>query len=322
MRMTTPGMRTSACLIIAAVACAKTHSQLTFASPNEAADELVVAVESGNYRLFLSIVGPGMAGFWSTGDALRDAVERDRFLDAARRNDIKIQAQTQNRQILYVGAVENPFPAPLMKTESGWMFDGDAGSRELAARRLRRNETAAVEQCRRFRDAEFDYLGLDNGGHPAFAQRIRSSQGLHDGLFWSDSGEVDESPLGPSFAAAALAEKLPDEVPHPLFGYYFKVLVAQGPSAYGGTHDYRVNGKLRKGFALIAWPAKYGVDGLHSFLINYFGDVYEKNMGPDTNRKAKSMVVFDPDRSWTAFVEDDGRPLCPYPDGTGLVSRK
>ena len=324
MRITTASqVGTSAWLVFAAVAYAKTDSQLLFASPDEAVNALVVAVESGNYPLYVSLVGSGMDGFWSTGEPLRDAVEHDRFLDAAKRSDIKIQPQTQDREILYVGAVENPFPAPLMKIESGWRFDGDAGSRELAARLVRRNEAAAVEQCRRFRDAEYHYLGLDHHGHSAFAQRIRSTPGRRDGLFWSDGREVDESPLGPQFAAAAIGEKRPDEVARPLFGYYFKLLMAQGPDAYGRALDYRVRGSLRKGFALIAWPAVYGVDGLHSFLINHLGEVYEKDMGPDTSSMAESTVLFNPDRSWVAFVEDDGHPLCPCQDDTtGLVSRK
>jgi len=286
-------------LVLAAATSAGTGSQATFSSPDEAAKALVAAVESGNYPLFLTIAGTRMAEFWSVGDPVRDVLERERFLDEAHRNGIITVARADDQKVLYVGNIEEPFPAPLMKTGSGWRFDGQAGSVELAARRTRRNENAAVELCRRFRDAEFAYLGSDHRGTPTFAQTIRSTPGQRDGLFWNDAGGEDESPLGPFFASAAFAEKQSNEEPRPLFGYYFKILLAQGPDAYGGALDYCVKGRLRKGFALIAWPAEYGVDGVRSFLINHFGDVYQKDMGPDTSRMAECMEVFNPDRSWT-----------------------
>jgi hypothetical protein len=197
-----------------------------------------------------------------------------------------------------MGGMEEPFPAPLMKTEAGWRFDGEEGSSELAIRRIRRNEIAAVELCRRFREAEFEFRGSDRDGPPAFAQKIRSTPGQHDGLVWFHD-EVDESPLGPPFAAAEFSERRLSGQMQPLFGYYFKILVAQGPAAPGGALDYRVNGRLSRGFALIAWPARYGVDGLRSFLINHFGDVYQKDLGAGTGGLAPAVAAFNPDPSWT-----------------------
>ena len=263
---------------------------MNFDSPNEAAAALLAAMEAGDYGRFLSIAGPPMASFWNTGDPERDSFERERLLDAARRRGIKIAARGGDRGQLYLGDLPQPFPAPLVKTASGWRFDGDAGAQEVAARRIRRNELAAVELCRRLREAQFAYLERPRDGDAAFAQKIRSTPGRHDGLFWSGPGEEDQSPLGPTFAAAAFAERQPAESPRPLLGYYIRILPSQG---------------LRKGFALIAWPAEYGIDGVRSFLMNHLGDVYQNDLGPATGRTAERMTVFSPDRGWSRVFSSD-----------------
>ena len=145
-----------------------------------------------------------------------------------------------DRRLLYAGHIQQAFPAPLVKTAAGWRFDGEAGAKELAARRIRRNETAAIELCQRFLKAEYAYSG--KSASRSFAAKIRSTPGRHDGLFWQAAGEEDESPIGPPFAAAAFAERKPGDGTRPLFGYYFKILSAQGANAAG--------------FALVAWPAE------------------------------------------------------------------
>ena len=122
--------------------------------------------------------------------------------------------------------------------------------------------------------------------------------GQHEALHWGDAGEEDESPLGPPFAAAAFAERLPDDGTRPLFGYFFKILLGQGAKAPGGALDYRTKGRLSKGFALIAWPARYGVDGTHSFLVDHSGAIYEADLGSNTDRIAESVTLFNPDGSW------------------------
>jgi hypothetical protein len=286
--------------LLTAVTFAGTGAQVNFDSPDEAANALIGAVENGDYALFISIAGPQMAPYWSGGDAVRDRMERDRFLDDAHRNGVRLDGRTGDRTFIRVGDGES-FPAPLVKTNSRWHFDGDAGSAELTTRRIRRNEAAALEQCQRFREAEFAYFAAGYGANPSFTQKIRSAPGQHDGLFWSEAGEEDESPVGPPFAAAAFAERKPGDGTRPLFGYYFKILVVQGPEAAGGPLDYRVNGRLRRGFALLAWPAEYAVDGVQSLLINHFGDIYEKDLGVDTGRLAETMTAFNPDRSWRKF---------------------
>jgi len=167
-------------------------------------------------------------------------------------------------------------------------------------RRTAANEAAVLEACREFVRAQFEYFAFDHAGDGflSFAARIRSTPGRHDGLYWPiDTGD-DESPIGPNFAAAAPAELSPEVSPRPYFGYYFKALVAQGPDAPGGARDYRVNGRLIGGFALIAWPAEYGVTGTVTFQVNQLGIVYRKDLGPDTSRAA-GIAEFSPDSSWT-----------------------
>jgi hypothetical protein len=293
-----------------AVTASANGAQTIFPSPEQAANALLVAVESDNYELFLSIAGSHMTAFWSTGDVLRDLIERHRFEDAARRSGITTDSRTPGRSVLRVG--HDTFPAPLVQTEGGWRFDDVAGARELTKRRMRSDEVAVVELCRRFREAEYQFLAQQDNGRRAFAQKIGSTPGTHDGLVWTDTGEGDESPLGPAFSAAAFFEPQPSGGPRPLFGYYFKILTAQGSSALGGALDYREYSQLRYGFALIAWPAVYGVAGLRTFLIDGFGDIYQKDLGPDSSRIAEAISVFDPDRTWTpvgAGQQTSGSPI-------------
>ncbi len=290
--------------LLTTVTFAGTGSQVIFESPSEAATALLGTVQTGNYARFLSIAGPQMARYWSAGDPVRDAIDRGRLLDAARRLGVKLEDGTPERTFVKVGDMER-FPAPLVKTDSGWRFDGEAGLAELTTRRIRRNEVAVLEQCERFREAEFVYFSEEYGGSRVFAQKIRSTPGQHDGLFWKDTGEDDESPLGPPFAAAAFAEQKPGDGTRPLFGYYFKILAVHGPEVANGSLNYRADSRVPPGFALIAWPAEYGVDGVRSFLINHSGDVYQKDAGSGTRRLAEAMTAFRPDRSWRKVNGDE-----------------
>ena len=85
----------------------------------------------------------------------------------------------------------------------------------------------------------------------------------------------------------------------PYRGYYFRILTAQGPHAEGGAMDYRVGGLLTGGFGLLAYPASYGKSGVMTFMVNQSGVVFQKDLGPDTAKKAAAIKRFDPDASWT-----------------------
>ena len=267
------------------ICSAATAAQATFASPEEAAAALVQSLEASDCTLFVAIAGPQMGTFWSTDNPIRDSIERDRMIEGAHTRGVRI-AGTEDRKMLYIGVTREPFPAPLIRTVSGWRFDGRAGSAEVTARRIRRNETAVVELCGRIREAELSYRETAAVDSHEFAEKIRSAPGQHDGLYWSGD-EEDESPLGPVFAAAAYTEREPGAELHPLFGYYFQLL-----SQVGGK---RVPG----GFAIIAWPAEYGVGGIRSFLITKSGEIFQRDLGPDATRLIAGINAV-PDSTWSS----------------------
>jgi len=273
-------------------------TQAVFPTPEQAGRALLASIEAGDQHRFLSIAGPLMAPLLSSGDAERDAYERARLVTAAHRRGIRIVARGASRSELYVGDIPQAFAAPLVRTDRGWRFDEVTGARELTARRIDVNEAAVLEQCRRFRDAEFAYQSRRSNGDSHYAAKARSTPGKRDGLFWSGANEEDESPIGPAFAAAFVDLETGGPAV-PLFGYHFKILTAQGRDAEGGTADYRMNGQLRNGFALIAWPAQYGVAGVRSFLIDHRGSVHWKDLGPDTAQAAEAMNIYNPDSSWS-----------------------
>jgi hypothetical protein len=163
------------------------------------------------------------------------------------------------------------------------------------------NEAAAVDLCRDYVEAQYRYFrsNYDGDGALVFAQKIRSTAGKRDGLYWPISAGDDESPVGPNVVAAAATELYPAGELRPISGYFVKVLLAQGPAAQGGARDYRVNNRLIMGFGLIVWPARYGVTGIQSFVVNHLGDVYARDLGPDTNRIAAANTTFDPDHNWS-----------------------
>jgi hypothetical protein len=232
-----------------------------------------------------------MAGFWGTNEPMRDALERARLVDAARAHGFRTEGSAPDRRMLYIGGIPEPFPAPLVKTESGWRFDGEAGFRELSARRILSDEATVVELCWRFREAQFLYRKNAPAGKPVFADKIRSAPGQRDGLFWVD-GEDGESPLGPVFAAAAFVERQPGLESRPLFGYYFRMLPGRNGAGVRGH------------FAFIAWPAEYGIGGIRSFLITQSGDIYQRDLGPDGYRVAEAVMEIRPDRGWSRVADE------------------
>jgi hypothetical protein len=181
---------------------------------------------------------------------------------------------------------------------TAWRSTPEDPAPSVAVRDIDRNEAAMTDICFSYVDAQLTYFSSMHrvDGFFAFAKKIRSTPGLRDGLYWPLETDGEESPMGPKFAAAAANELDPADA-HPLFGYYFKILVAQGPEAVGGARDYRVDGRLIAGFALVAWPSEYGVTGVRSFEVNHRGEVYAKDLGP--GRGAAAISAFDPDRTWT-----------------------
>ena len=274
-------------------------AQQAYSSPEEAAAGLAAAVKSGTSKAILRVLGNDAADVIESGDDVADAETRQRFLSAY---DAKhsIKAEGNKKATLILGADEFPFPIPLVNNKSGWEFDPAAGRLEILYRRIGRNELDAIQTCLAFVDAENEYAEKDRTGQGAgvYAQRIVSSPGKKDGLFWRD--EQDPSPLG-ELAAQASAEgyKVGDqEQAAPYHGYHFRILKGQGSDAPGGALYYVVKGKMIGGFALIAYPAEYGNSGVMTFMVNHAGTVYQKDLGGRTEIIAKRITLFDPDQTW------------------------
>jgi hypothetical protein len=192
------------------------------------------------------------------------------------------------------------------------MFDTDAGVHELAARRIGDNELSTILTCKVIAVAQWEYFfegDWDNDLVPEFAQRVLSSQGQKDGLYWPTAESQSPSPLGPLVALArkegytSTRDKAGNVQAPPYHGYFYKLLKSQGPSAPGGRYGYVINGNMIAGFAVVAWPSNYGSTGVKTFIVNQLGRVYEKDLGPKTDSIARAMTEYNPDPSWA--VSDD-----------------
>ena len=271
-------------------------AQQSFKNPDEAAAALAAAVKSGAKADMLKVLGAGGEDIVSSGDDVADTDARNKFTSAYdAKHSLKVDGKKAS---LIVGPDDFPFPVPLVQSKTGWEFDTDEGRQEILARRIGRNELDTIQTCLAFVDAENEYADKDHGdGVGAYAQRIVSTPGKQDGLYWKS--EANDSPLG-ALAAEASAEgyKAGGE-PQPYHGYYYRILAGQGQSAPGGALSYVIKGKMIGGFALVAWPADYGNSGVMTFIVNHAGVVYQKDLGQDTEAVAKRMIWFDPDRSWS-----------------------
>ncbi len=286
---------------------ARAADQKTFPTPNAAVTALAAAVKAHATEQVLQILGPELAEYNATRDKSQDSIDRELFLESSRIVKIEKQTDDPNTVIAYLGETEWPFPAPLVKTPAGWKFDGKAGVQEILDRAIGRNEFDAMDACQAYVDVQLDYFSSDKmgDGYLQFAQKINSTPGKFDGLYWSNDSGEEVSPIGPYAAQAAGAESNSVGKSAPLSGYYFKILTAQGEAAPGGARSYIVDGRMIGGFALVAWPAEYGVTGVSTLIVNQLGIVYEKDLGTDTARIAQEMRQFNPDSTWKKAENSD-----------------
>jgi hypothetical protein len=164
-----------------------------------------------------------------------------------------------------------------------------------------KNELSTIATLRALVEAQREYAGEGRDGNPpAFARRLLSSEGRHDGLYWPVREGEAPSPLGPLVAEASEegyggAESRPT----PYHGYLYRLLTAQGASAPGGARSYLDRqGRLTGGFAVVAWPATYGNSGVMTFLVNQQGIVFQRDLGADTEQAVARIQAYDPDASW------------------------
>ena len=283
-------------IVMLALLTTASQAQQSYPTPEDAAAALAAAVKSGSKDEILKVLGSAADDIVSSGDDVADADTRQRFVSVY---DTKhsIKAEGNKSATLILGAEDFPFPIPLVNTKAGWQFDTDEGRIEVLRRRIGRNELDAIQTALAYVDAQNEYADKDRGeGIGVYAQRIVSSPGKKDGLFWRD--DSDPSPLGELAAQASSEGYKVDGQGAPYHGYYFRILKGQGPDAPGGALNYVVNGKMIGGFALIAWPAEYGNSGVMTFLVNHAGTVYQKDLGKRTDAIASRTALFDPDQTW------------------------
>jgi hypothetical protein len=274
----------------------------TFSSPDDAGKALADAAKSPNQDAILAIFGPGSAAIISTGNAAEDKAAFDGFAKAYEVMS-RWRKLGDGSELLLVGTDNQAFPVPLMKNAAGqWYFDAAAGKEEILARRIGRDELAAIDVCAALANSQDQYFSQKHGGVKQYAQKFISDPGQQNGLYWESSQGAPRSPLGPlvAFATEEGFTVKPD-AHQPFYGYYFRRLDSQGSAARGGAKSYVVDGKMTGGFAYVAYPATYSESGIKTFIINQDGVVYAKNLGNDTTSVAKAMTEFNPDNSWTAL---------------------
>jgi Protein of unknown function (DUF2950) len=295
-----------AAAVLALAMASPATAQQAFKTMEEAADALVRAAKSGDRKAVLTVLGRDGADIVSSGDPVADASARNRVIEAY---DDKHQVVMEgtDKAVLILGREDWPFPIPLVRKDGSWRFDTAAGREEILYRRVGRNELSAIQACLAYVDAQQEYAERGIAGNGVYAQRIVSQPGNKDGLYWPAQSGEDESPLGELAASAAAEGYRVGQQRAPYHGYYYKVLTRQGPNAPGGALDYTVRGRMIGGFALVAYPAEYRNSGVMTFLVNHRGDVYEKDLGPNTARIAGGITAFNPDNTWRR-VTDAAQP--------------
>jgi hypothetical protein len=284
--------------VLAAVAPALSAAspQRAYATPQAAVEGLFDAVVSGDGRELVPLFGADARRLAPIADEDAMGRVRDRFVGAWSRGH-SIESLGTGRARLSVGDAGWTYPVPIVQGADGrWRWDTGAGLREIAVRRVGRNELAAISAMRAYVFAQHEYAQADRDGDGVaeYARRLDSRPGRRDGLHWDDTGGAPRSPLGPGLAVTA--ERIQGGEPY--HGYRFRILEAQGPAARGGARDYRVGGRLTGGFGAIATPAQYGRTGVHTFIVNHDGRVYSSDLGPSTAAKAARIERFDPGPGW------------------------
>jgi hypothetical protein len=274
----------SGCLLSAAAIA----QQASYPTADAAASAFVQAVRADDQAALAKVLG----NHWKDYIPVQ-GIQHDDVALFLKHYDESHRIDTENGTAhLDVGTDNWVLPIPIVQASSGWHFDLKGAESEIRVRRIGANELTTEQAMLAYYDAQRDYASEDRDGDKVlqYAQRLISSPGKHDGLYWEVTGDEPPSPLGPAFA-----EHAPGQDYH---GYHYRILTAQGASAPGGAYNYMVAGRMTNGFALIAWPAQYGETGVMSFMVSHDGQVFEKDLGKNSAKIAQSMKSFDPDSSW------------------------
>jgi hypothetical protein len=278
----------------------------TFDTPQQAAEAMVAAASKFDVPALIRLVGRDGEDLVLTGEYAQDRERAKEFAAQARtKMHVTVDPKAENRAFLLVGETDWPFALPIVKHGTRWSFDAAAGREELFNRRIGNNELDAIDICRGFVEAQFDYAYRKHTVYqvPAYAQKVISTPGQQDGLAWKNADGTWGGPIGEKIAEAI--QQGYDVNAEPYHGYFFKVLKGQGPHAPLGAMDFMVHGAMIGGFALVAAPAEYGETGFKTFIVSHTGVVYEKDLGPATTEIVQKMELFDPDKTWTPVPDED-----------------
>jgi hypothetical protein len=287
-------------LALGAASSCKSAGPAGFATPEAALRELADTIGTGDNARAERLLGADGPEMLQSGDEVADREDGQRVQEYIREK-IAFEEQGPDVRIALLGTEGWPFPIPLVREDGAWHFDVEAGIDEIANRRIGRNEISTLATLHAYVDAQREYEAVARDGEPrAFARKVFSTAGKHDGLYWPAAEGETESPLGPQVAEAASAGYThSEEGPKAFHGYYYRVLLEQGRHAPGGAKSFvDEKGKMTRGFAMLAWPAKHGNSGVMSFLVGRQGIVYQKDLGEGTEAAAAKITSFDPDESW------------------------
>ena len=279
---------------------------MTFDTPQQAADVLIIAAEKFDMPDLTHIFGPGGEDIIFTGEFPLDRQHAANFVaQAHERNSVSVDPKSGNRAFLLVGNENWPFPVPLVKRGDKWSFDAKAGRQEILYRRIGANELDAIQLCHGYVEAQYEYALQPHAGYEVnqFAQRIISTPGKQDGLAWQNPDGTWGGPVGEKIARAI--EQGYYSRSETYHGYFFKNLKGQGPAAPLGEMDFVIKGVMIGGFALVAAPAEYAITGVKTFIVSHDGIVYQKDFGLNSLDEFKRMELFNPDKSWTPVPEQD-----------------
>jgi hypothetical protein len=272
-----------------------------FATPEEAAKALLDAAASDDQNAIWAVLGDEFRDKIENPDQAQERENRRRVVAGAK-EALQLRADDDKTRVMVIGKEAWPMPIPIVKGDKGWSFDVGAGADEILARRIGANELATIDNLHAYVDAQVQYASEDRDGDDVleYAQKINSTPGKKDGLYWevpAGSGE-EASPFGPFVAekAAYLSDHDPGD---PFMGYYYRIITRQGENAPGGRYDYVINGNMIAGFAMVAWPADYGNSGVMTFVVNQSGRIYQKDLGEKTEVNAAAIQDYNPDSSWT-----------------------
>jgi len=274
-------------------------AQKVFATPKQAADALVQAAQSYDLSTLEQILGPESEDLLSSKDPVQDKNTASEFAaKAGQKTEVNVDPTNAKRATLLVGDDGWPLPIPLVEKGGNWLFDTKAGRQEILFRRIGSNELDAIEICRGYVDAQYEYAMQkhDNAEVNQYAQRVISTPGKHDGLVWWNPDGTLGGPIAASIAKALQQGYTSKSQPY--HGYFFKILKGQGPAAPLGQMSFVVEGAMIGGFALAAAPADYRITGVKTFIVSYDGVVYQNDLGPDTLKIFSAMQLYNPDKTW------------------------